>query len=73
MTKHAREVMRNDRRNALVHFSSIIADVDLPFHAVYCGTKAFNKVFGKVTSENHHTNKADTLVVKPAGVTTGMT
>ena len=73
MTKHAREVMPKDKKNAFIHVSSVIGDIDLPFHGVYSGTKTFNRVFGKLTSENHRTNKAETLILKPAGITTGMT
>jgi len=73
MTKHAREVMHSDCKNAFVHLSSVLGELDLPFHGVYAGTKTFNRVFGRLMSWNHKTNKAETLVVKPAGMTTGMT
>jgi short-subunit dehydrogenase len=73
MTKYARQVMLSDRKNAFVHLSSILGETALPFHGVYSGTKTFNRVFGKLMSSNHKTNKAETLVVKPSGITTGMT
>ena len=73
MTKHARQVMQSDTKNAFVHVSSVLSDISLPFHGVYSGTKTFNKVFGHLMSWNHKTNKAETLLVKPAGMTTGMT
>jgi short-subunit dehydrogenase len=73
MTKYARSKMAGDRRNSVIHMSSIVGDLHLPFHAIYGGTKAFNRVFGKTFSSGWKTNTPDTLVVKPSLVSTGMT
>jgi short-subunit dehydrogenase len=45
----------------------------LPFHGVYSGTKAFNRVFGRMIYMGKYPVSPDTLIVKPGLVTTGMT
>ena len=73
MTKNARAVMPSEQINAIVHFSSILGDMGLPYHALYSGTKTFNRVFGRLTYQNQLTNPPDTLIVKPSTTTTAMT
>jgi short-subunit dehydrogenase len=73
MTLNARRTMAKDKKNCLVHLSSILGDMSLPFHGVYSGTKTFNKVFGRMVYMGKYPSSPDTLVVKPGIVTTGMT
>ena len=56
-----------------MHLSSILGDFALPFHAVYSGTKTFNRVFGRMIYTTKANNPPDTLIVSPSAVTTGMT
>lgn len=73
MTLNARRTMAKDKRNSLVHLSSILGDMSLPFHGVYSGTKTFNKIFGRMIYLGKYPTAPDTLIVKPGIVTTGMT
>eukprot|EP00347_Sterkiella_histriomuscorum_P019711 403340581 len=81
MTKYMREhVKQHKQKSAFVHFSSILSQMPLPFHAVYSGTKRFNQVFGDcvAVSSNHWSKmrrqkQIDQLIVQPSGVTTNMT
>jgi short-subunit dehydrogenase len=73
MTLNARRTFAKDKQNSLVHLSSILGDMSLPFHGVYSGTKTFNKVFGRMVYLGKYPKSPDTLIVKPGIVTTGMT
>ena len=73
MTLNARRTMAKDKKNSLVHLSSILGDMSLPFHGVYSGTKTFNKVFSRMIYMGKYPSAPDTLIVKPGIVTTGMT
>ena len=73
MTLNARRTMTKDKKNCLVHLSSILGDMSLPFHGVYSGTKTFNKVFGRMVYMGKYPQAPDTLIVKPGIVATGMT
>lgn len=71
MTKYARSVMpQNGKKNAIVHLSSMLGENAGPFYAVYSGTKFYNKIFGRLTSNSCN---ADTLVVMSSGISTSMT
>ncbi len=73
MTKHAITKFSKDESNTIVHLSSILGDLPLPFYAVYSGTKTFNKVFGRLIYATKGGNSPDTLIVKPSKTTTQMT
>jgi len=46
--KHADE---HQHKTALIHTSSVVSDLAMPFAGVYSGTKRFNEVFGVLLSQ----------------------
>jgi len=73
MTKVAVARFAKDERNCLVHLSSILGYMPLPFYDVYSGTKIFNRVFGGLVHATKSGNTPDTLIVSPGKTTTPMT
>lgn len=73
MSKYAMRTFAKNERNCLVHLSSLLGSMPLPFYDVYSGTKTFNRVFGRMIYATKSGNAPDTLIVSLCKTTTPMT